>query len=162
MRFFSDPCRDRHRLSFSGPIVTSIDAQKFSVEEDLEYARGLMNRRMHDIAKATLDAIIDNPDASSGEKASANLEIANLYKDKFRRGLTYQERIDASEAADRAYQDFITNFSDPPHASSRPRSTTRSSSCTWDATGRGSTKRQSRSEAPRKKPISIVTSPWKS
>ena len=97
-----------------GPIVTSIDAQKFSVEEDLEFARGLMNRRMHDIAKATLDAIIDNPDASSGEKASANLEIANLYKDKFRRGLTYQERIDASEAADRAYQDFITNFSDHP------------------------------------------------
>ena len=47
-----------------GPIATSIDAQKYSIEEDLEYARGLMNRRMHDLAKMTLDAIQIDPSDS--------------------------------------------------------------------------------------------------
>jgi len=96
------------------PLNRSASAQEFGVEEDLEYARGLMKRRMHDLAFQVLEAIINNSEASDGEKASANLEKANIFKDKFRRGLTLKERIEASEQADRAYQDFVTNFGDHP------------------------------------------------
>lgn len=104
-------------ILFGFPVVPSsisVQAQSFSVDEDLEFARGLMARRMHDLAKVILDRIIENPDSSSGEKASANLEIANLHKDKFGRGLSFEERLMASEEADKAYQDFINNFSDHP------------------------------------------------
>ncbi len=96
------------------PSSLSVQAQSFGVDEDLEFARGLMARRMHDLAKVILDRIRENPDNSDGEKASANLEIANLHKDKFGRGLSFEERLQASEEADAAYRDFITNFSDHP------------------------------------------------
>lgn len=96
------------------PLAVTLTAQDFSVEEDLEYARGLMTRRMHDLAKKVLDRIIDDGNSSDGEKASANLEIANLFKDKFARGLTFDERIEASEKADAAYREFVTNYGDHP------------------------------------------------
>ncbi|MBN2490617.1 MAG: hypothetical protein JXQ29_07200 [Planctomycetes bacterium] len=89
-------------------------AQDFTVEEDLEFARGLMKRRMHDLAMVFLESIRQNPRSSGGERASANLEIANVWKDKFGRGMNLAERMAASEEADKAYQAFVTEFRDHP------------------------------------------------
>ena len=94
-------------------FASGVSAQSFSVQDDLEYSRGLIQRRMHDIAFSVLDRIVKS-DASTGEKASAKLEIANVYKDEFARGLTFKERIAASDKADNAYMDFIKNFGDHP------------------------------------------------
>lgn len=94
-------------------FASGLNAQTFSVQDDLEYSRGLIRRRMHDIAFSVLDRIVKS-DASTGEKAEAKLEIANVYKDEFARGLTFNERIAASDQADAAYTDFIKNFGDHP------------------------------------------------
>ena len=68
-------------------ITCTISAQDFTTKEDLEYSRGLMKRRMHELAFEVLDRIAKS-DASAADKAEANLEIANVYKDQFGRGLT--------------------------------------------------------------------------
>ncbi len=87
----------------------------FSVDENLEFSRGLIERRMHALAFEVLDKIRSG-DATDGEKAEANLEIANVYKDEFSRGARLEERLAASEKADEAYQAFLNNFADHPRA----------------------------------------------
>lgn len=99
-------------------LVAAVPGQDrtFSVEENLEFSRGLIERRMHALAYSVLDGIRSSSTASDGEKAEANLEIANVYKDQFGRGANLEERLAASERADEAYQNFLNNFADHPRA----------------------------------------------
>jgi len=100
--------------AFLAMITISLPAQEFSVEEDLMFARGLAERRMHDLAKGVLDRILEDPSTDLSDQARATLALANLYKDKFRRGLTLESRLLASEKADAAFQRFVREYSDHP------------------------------------------------
>jgi hypothetical protein len=101
-------------LAALSALFVGAAAQEFSAREDIEFARGLMNRRMHNLAKEVLDRVLESPAATMGEKASAHLAKANVYKDEFMRGRTLTERLAASEKADAAYQEFIRDFNDHP------------------------------------------------
>jgi len=95
--------------------LPSIQAQSgASVEEELRYVRGLVERRMHRLALEVLGEILENAATSEGEKASALLEVAAVHKDRFIRGFTREERLEAAELAGAAYRKFIERFRDHP------------------------------------------------
>ncbi|MBN2491963.1 MAG: hypothetical protein JXQ29_14040, partial [Planctomycetes bacterium] len=75
-------------LSFLVLLSTALclgptEAQPFRPEEDIAFARGLMNRRMHDLAKEVLDRVLEDRGATLAERASAQLARAAVEKDEF-------------------------------------------------------------------------------
>jgi hypothetical protein len=101
--------------TFLAMFSISLPAQQFSVEEDLMFARGLVERRMHDLAREVLGKIMEDPSTDVADQAMATLAMANLYKDKFYRGLTLESRLRASEKADATFRQFVEEYADHPH-----------------------------------------------
>ena len=95
--------------------LPSLQAQSgASVEEELRYVRGLVERRMHCLALEVLGEILESTSTSEGEKASALLEVAAVHKDRFIRGFTREERLEAAERAGATYRKFMERFRDHP------------------------------------------------